>query len=117
MYVIFAASMSLYIAKALWDNIQLIVMQYREWAMWYVLVTSLISFVICYRFGPVTNVRTKQIIQWFLQVSYYIIFFFNLLLQVIFSYVHIARRFGAGLLQQSLSGSILFMLHYTCTSL
>lgn len=69
MYVIFAASMSLYIAKTLWENMQLIIMQYREWAMWYVLVTSLISFVICYRFGPVTNPRTKQIIQWFLQVS------------------------------------------------
>ncbi|XP_077259268.1 nuclear envelope integral membrane protein isoform X1 [Temnothorax americanus] len=68
MYVIFAASMSLYIAKTLWENMQLILMQYREWAMWYVLVTSLISFVICYRFGPVTNARTKQIIQWFLQL-------------------------------------------------
>ncbi|KAL0119304.1 hypothetical protein PUN28_009703 [Cardiocondyla obscurior] len=68
MYVVFAASMSLYVAKMLWENMQLIVMQYREWAMWYVLVTSLISFVICYRFGPVTNTRTKQIIQWFLQL-------------------------------------------------
>lgn len=76
MYVIFAASMSLYIAKTLWENMQLIIMQYREWVMWYVLVTSLISFVICYRFGPVTNARTKQIIQWFLQVSYVIFFFF-----------------------------------------
>ncbi|KYQ51455.1 hypothetical protein ALC60_09453 [Trachymyrmex zeteki] len=68
MYVIFAASMSLYIAKALWDNMQLIIMQYREWVMWYVLVTSLISFIICYRFGPVTNTRTKQIMEWFLQL-------------------------------------------------
>ncbi|XP_011693322.1 PREDICTED: transmembrane protein 194A [Wasmannia auropunctata] len=68
MYLIFAASMSLYIAKTLLENMQLIIMQYREWVMWYVLVTSLISFVICYRFGPVTNPRTKQLIQWFLQV-------------------------------------------------
>ncbi|XP_012529869.1 nuclear envelope integral membrane protein 1 isoform X2 [Monomorium pharaonis] len=68
MYLIFAASMSFYIAKTLWENMQLIIMQYREWVMWYVLVTSLISFIICYRFGPVTNVRTKQIIQWFLQL-------------------------------------------------
>jgi len=79
MYVIFAASMSFYIAKTLWENMQLIIMQYREWMMWYVLVTSLISFVICYRFGPVTNPRTKQIIEWFLQVMYhlivYVIFF------------------------------------------
>lgn len=75
MYLIFAASMSFYIAKTLWENMQLIVMQYREWAMWYVLGTSLISFIICYRFGPVTNARTKQIIQWFLQVSCIMIFF------------------------------------------
>ncbi|XP_018052600.1 PREDICTED: nuclear envelope integral membrane protein 1 [Atta colombica] len=68
MYIIFAASMSFYIAKTLWENMQLIIMQYREWMMWYVLVTSLISFVICYRFGPVTNPRTKQIIEWFLQL-------------------------------------------------
>ena len=73
MYVIFAASMSLYIAKTLWENMQLIIMQYREWVMWYVLVTSLISFVICYRFGPVTNTRTKQIIEWFLQVMCHLI--------------------------------------------
>ncbi|KYN23281.1 PREDICTED: nuclear envelope integral membrane protein 1 isoform X2 [Trachymyrmex cornetzi] len=68
MYVMFAASMSLYIAKTLWENMQLIIMQYREWVMWYILVTSLISFVICYRFGPITNTRTKQIIEWFLQL-------------------------------------------------
>lgn len=68
MYLMFAASMSLYLAQLLWENAHLIVVQYREWVMWYILVTALISFVICYRFGPVTNKRTKQIIQWFLQV-------------------------------------------------
>ncbi|EZA53234.1 hypothetical protein DMN91_004851 [Ooceraea biroi] len=68
MYLLFAASMSVYLAQALWENAQLIAVQYREWVMWYILVTSLISFVICYRFGPVTNARTKKIIQWFLQL-------------------------------------------------
>ncbi|XP_029162944.1 nuclear envelope integral membrane protein 1 isoform X2 [Nylanderia fulva] len=67
MYLVFAASMSFYLAQVLWENMQLIIAQYREWVMWYILITSLISFVICYRFGPVTNNRTKQIIQWFLQ--------------------------------------------------
>jgi len=69
MYLLFAASMSVYLVQALWENAQLIAVQYREWVMWYILITSLISFVICYRFGPVTNVRTKKIIQWFLQVN------------------------------------------------
>ncbi|XP_014488973.1 PREDICTED: nuclear envelope integral membrane protein 1 isoform X2 [Dinoponera quadriceps] len=68
MYLIFAGTMSIYLARVLLENAQLIAMQYREWVMWYILVTSLISFLICYRFGPVTNSRTKQIIQWFLQI-------------------------------------------------
>lgn len=70
MYLIFAGTMSIYLARILLENAQLIAMQYRELVMWYILITSLISFIICYRFGPVTNTRTKQIIQWFLQVSY-----------------------------------------------
>ncbi|KAK2586000.1 hypothetical protein KPH14_010570 [Odynerus spinipes] len=69
MYLMIATgwTMSFYLAQMLWENAQLIILQYREYVMWYILVTSLISFVICYRFGPVTNTRTKHIIQWFLQ--------------------------------------------------
>lgn len=70
MYLMVATgyTMSFYVAQLLWDNAQLIALQYRDFVLWYVLITSLISFVICYRFGPITNTRTKRIIQWFLQV-------------------------------------------------
>ena len=61
-------TMSFYLIQILWENIQLIVVEYREFVAWYILLMSLISFVIAYRFGPVTNVRTKKLIQWFLQV-------------------------------------------------
>ncbi|KAG7190206.1 hypothetical protein KM043_006330 [Ampulex compressa] len=61
-------TMSIYIGQALWGNAQVIVVQYRDYVMWYILTTSLVSFIICYRFGPVTNMRTIKIIQWFLQV-------------------------------------------------
>ncbi|KAI4500989.1 hypothetical protein M0802_003792 [Mischocyttarus mexicanus] len=69
MYLMIATgwTMSLYIAQILWENTQFILLQYRDYVMWYILITSAISFLICYRFGPVTNTRTKQIIQWFLQ--------------------------------------------------
>lgn len=69
MYLMVATgyTMSFYVAQLLWDNAQLIALQYRDFVLWYVLITSLISFVICYRFGPITNTRTKRIIQWFLQ--------------------------------------------------
>ncbi|XP_033333193.2 nuclear envelope integral membrane protein isoform X1 [Megalopta genalis] len=70
MYVMIATgwTMSFYLIQALWENAQLIVIQYREWLTWYILATSLISLVICYRFGPVTNRKTKKLIEWFLQI-------------------------------------------------
>ncbi|XP_003703652.2 nuclear envelope integral membrane protein [Megachile rotundata] len=70
MYLMVATgwTMSFYLIQALWENARLIAVQYREWVTWYILLTSLISFVICYRFGPVTNARTKKIIEWFLQI-------------------------------------------------
>ena len=60
---------SFYVAQMLWENAQVIAMQYRDYVLYYILATALISFIICYRFGPITNTRTKNIIQWVLQVS------------------------------------------------
>ncbi|KAK0095415.1 hypothetical protein PV326_008442 [Microctonus aethiopoides] len=62
-------AMSSWLARIIWDNAQVILLQYRDYVIWYTLITSTISFLICYRIGPVTNTRTKQIIQWFLQGS------------------------------------------------
>ncbi|XP_011502203.1 PREDICTED: transmembrane protein 194A [Ceratosolen solmsi marchali] len=69
MYLMMATgyTMSFYLAQILWENIQLIAMQYRNYVIYYILVTTFISFIICYRFGTVTNTRTKNIIQWMLQ--------------------------------------------------
>ncbi|CAK9823318.1 Nuclear envelope integral membrane protein [Anthophora retusa] len=71
MYLMVATgwTMSFYIIQALWENAHLIAVQYKEWVIWYILLTSFISFVICYRFGPVTNARTKKLIEWFLQIA------------------------------------------------
>ncbi|XP_001604041.1 nuclear envelope integral membrane protein 1 [Nasonia vitripennis] len=70
MYVMVATgyTMSFYIAQMIWENAQLIAMQYRDYVIYYILSTALISFIICYRFGPITNTRTKNIIQWILQL-------------------------------------------------
>ncbi|XP_014296955.1 nuclear envelope integral membrane protein [Microplitis demolitor] len=62
-------AMSSWLARVLWENAQIILHQYKDYVFWYFLVTSLISFLVCYRIGPVTNDRTKKIIQWFLQAS------------------------------------------------
>ncbi|XP_053986532.1 nuclear envelope integral membrane protein isoform X2 [Hylaeus anthracinus] len=71
MYLMVATgwTMSFYLLQGLWENAHLIAVQYKEYVVWYILGTSLISFVICYRFGPVTNPRTKKLIEWFLQIG------------------------------------------------
>ncbi|XP_034934243.1 nuclear envelope integral membrane protein 1a [Chelonus insularis] len=69
--------MSTWLARIVCDNVQMILMQYREYVIGYFLLSSLISFLICYRIGPVTNTRTKQIIQWFLQVSGMVMIYFS----------------------------------------
>ncbi|XP_076624808.1 nuclear envelope integral membrane protein [Colletes latitarsis] len=71
MYLMVATgwTMSFYVLQALWENAHLIAVQYREIVTWYILGTSFISFVVCYRFGPVTNARTKKLIEWFLQIG------------------------------------------------
>ncbi|XP_014211349.1 nuclear envelope integral membrane protein 1 [Copidosoma floridanum] len=70
MYLMMATgyTMSFYVAQMIWENAQLIAIQYRDYVVYYILTTALTSFIICYRFGPVTNPRTKNIIQWVLQI-------------------------------------------------
>ncbi|KAK1130279.1 hypothetical protein K0M31_018417 [Melipona bicolor] len=70
-------TMSFYVIQILWENIQLIVVEYKEFVAWYILLTSLISFIIAYRFGPVTNIKTKKLIQWFLQTAGLVIMYYS----------------------------------------
>ncbi|XP_063995005.1 nuclear envelope integral membrane protein isoform X2 [Diachasmimorpha longicaudata] len=79
MYLIIASgwTLSTWLANILWENAQIILLQYRDYVLWYLLTTSFISFIICYRIGPVTNTRTKNIIQWFLQGSGLLMIYFS----------------------------------------
>ena len=88
MYLMIATgwTMSFYLIQALWENAQLIAAMYRDWVAWYILITTFISFVICYRFGPVTNTRTKKLIEWFLQIGGLITMYYS-------SYFHEASVF------------------------
>lgn len=60
-------TIGLYIIKQLIDNVQLILLTYRQYVIWYIGVTGLISFLFCYRMGPPTNPRSQDIIKWVLQ--------------------------------------------------
>ncbi|XP_065365332.1 nuclear envelope integral membrane protein-like [Calliphora vicina] len=57
-----------YVLRMLWDNIQMIMLTYRNYVCWYIIITGIISFFFCYRWGPPQNKRSKNIIKWLLQL-------------------------------------------------
>ncbi|KAH8289290.1 hypothetical protein KR054_003418, partial [Drosophila jambulina] len=71
MYVALVGGWALvfYVLKQLMDNLRLILLTYREYVVWYMIVTGLMSFLICYRFGPPRNPRSQNIIMWVLQAT------------------------------------------------
>lgn len=57
----------IYFLQILWDNIKVVMSIYRSYVIWYTVITGTISFVLCYRWGPVENQRTINLIKWTLQ--------------------------------------------------
>lgn len=56
-----------YFGQMFWQNLQMILVTYQDYVVYYCLTTGFISFVICYRYGPPTDQRSKQLIKWTLQ--------------------------------------------------
>lgn len=79
MYGVFIGGWTIgyYIIKLLLDNLQLILISYYSYVMWYILITGFISFIICYRMGPPTNQRSKNLIKWSLQFLALILIFLS----------------------------------------
>ena len=67
-FIIGGWTVGVYFIQLLWDNIRLILKNYLSHLISYVIFTGLVSFVVCYRFGPITDHRTKNLIKWALQV-------------------------------------------------
>ncbi|XP_041458208.1 nuclear envelope integral membrane protein 1-like isoform X2 [Lytechinus variegatus] len=42
--------------------------QYKGYIIGYIILASMISFAVCYRYGPVTDKRTENLLQWGLQL-------------------------------------------------
>ena len=63
------SSIVFYLLRSLWENLYAVLREYHYHVIAYLAVSSVISFAFCYRFGPVTNPRTINLLQWTLQVS------------------------------------------------
>ncbi|XP_055389506.1 nuclear envelope integral membrane protein-like [Condylostylus longicornis] len=71
------STLALYVFHLIWENIQLIFVSYKNYVIGYVLVTGFISFVLCYRFGPPKNQRSKDLIEWCLQITSLSVIYFS----------------------------------------
>ncbi|XP_053948068.1 nuclear envelope integral membrane protein [Anastrepha ludens] len=61
-------TLGVYIIQRLWENLHLIFQMYRAYVLWYIFITGLLSLFFCYRIGPPTNQRSKNIVKWVLQI-------------------------------------------------
>ncbi|XP_033726570.1 nuclear envelope integral membrane protein 2-like [Pecten maximus] len=57
-----------YFMNQIFDPITGTLLQYWQYILGYVILTGLISFCACYRYGPVTDTRSLNLIQWFIQL-------------------------------------------------
>lgn len=62
-------AVGVYLIQILWQNIRTLLVNYQSSVLAYIACTGLVSFGICYRFGPVTDQRSKNLIKWMMQVQ------------------------------------------------
>lgn len=62
-------SIILYFAGEAWSRFEQLIQERLPYVIVYLSLGALVSLISCYRFGPPTNHRTLNIIQWSLQVS------------------------------------------------
>ncbi|XP_014292618.1 nuclear envelope integral membrane protein isoform X2 [Halyomorpha halys] len=60
-------TIGLYLVQFLWDNIRTIALEYQSYVFYYIIATGILSFIICYRIGPVSDPRSINIIKWLMQ--------------------------------------------------
>ncbi|KAI8439486.1 hypothetical protein MSG28_013257 [Choristoneura fumiferana] len=48
--------------RQLWENVRSIVLSYQTYVFWYTLATGFVSFVVCYRVGPPTDRRSRNLV-------------------------------------------------------
>lgn len=72
-------TLAIYFAQIVWENVQTILITYQTYVFWYIVVTGFLSFVVCYRFGPPKNQRSKNLIKWSLQVNIFFRVYFSII--------------------------------------
>ncbi|XP_078580954.1 nuclear envelope integral membrane protein 1-like [Branchiostoma floridae x Branchiostoma japonicum] len=61
-------STALYLLQHMYLNLQSLLQGYLPYILGYLAVAALVSFAVCYRYGPVTNERSLDLIKWGIQL-------------------------------------------------
>ncbi|XP_067014199.1 nuclear envelope integral membrane protein [Anabrus simplex] len=61
-------TVGVYFIQLLWENFRTVMQLYYSHVLAYTAFSGVLSFIICYRFGPVTDPRTRDLIKWTLQI-------------------------------------------------
>lgn len=69
--------LSFYFGQMVYDNIRVILVTHQMYVFWYVFISGVISFVVCYRMGPPKNERSKNLIKWGLQTAAMLLIFYS----------------------------------------
>lgn len=69
MYGVFATgwTVSLYLLQLIRDNLRTIFVMYGEYVVYYTIFSGVVSFIVCYKYGPIKDQKTRNIIRWSLQ--------------------------------------------------
>lgn len=68
-FVLGGWTVGVYLLQLLWENSRVIITTYRTYLIWYAFITGMLSFIICYRLGPVSNPRSINLIKWTMQTA------------------------------------------------
>lgn len=69
--------LSFYFGQMVYENIRVILVTHQMYVFWYVFISGVVSFVICYRMGPPKNERSKNLIKWGLQTAAMLLIFYS----------------------------------------
>ncbi|XP_073235911.1 nuclear envelope integral membrane protein 1a-like [Porites lutea] len=61
-------SLGAYLIQWTWSNLKDLLLNHNQWVIGYLVVIGLISFGVCYYYGPVTSDRGLDLIRWMLQL-------------------------------------------------
>ncbi|XP_072349827.1 nuclear envelope integral membrane protein 1 isoform X1 [Scyliorhinus torazame] len=74
-------SVSLYLIQVTLRNLQFLVREYWPYVLGYVMISAFVSFAVCYKYGPLEEDRSVNLLNWTLQLLGLLLMYFGIQVQ------------------------------------